>query len=164
MKRAFGLLLIVAVCFAGFLSIWGYIPVVPSFFVFLAILVIAIFLYTKELKVNSQRFNRKPVNPVVQEYYNANLVLSHRFEATEAALEKFANSMKLYSQHLNNHTRAIQRLSDVSSELKESAVEQNRVITHILQIMEYNICWEDITRSEGVVHEPERRAFEVGKS
>lgn len=156
MKRALGLILMVAACLAGLFLIWGYIPVVLSFLVFLVILVIAIFLYAKELTVNSQRLSRKLVNPVIQEYYNANLVLLRRFQATEAALDKFASSMELYTHHLDSHTSAIQRLSDVSSELKESAFEQNRVITHILQIIEYNTRRRDISRPERVVHEPEK--------
>lgn len=243
MKRILGLLLIISACLVGFLSIWGYIPVVPSFdssmepaiqlgsliivkpiaateievgdvivygvpsfnreqynnpvvvahrvieikkenskllfytkgdnagedplfvrpadikgtfsheipylgfplfllkswqgaiFVFIAIVVLAIFLYSKELSLGSQRFCRTLLNPIIQEYYNANLVLSHRFEATEAALGKFANSIELYSQHLDSHTSAIQGLSDASNELGKSAAEQNRIFAHMMKTM-----------------------------
>ncbi len=182
MKRALGLLLIIAVCFVGFLflvlpadikgTIGQEIPYLgfPLFLlkswqgailVFITISVIAVFLYSKELGISSRRFYRKLINPVIQEYNDANLVLSRRFEATEAALDKFASSMELYSRHLESHTSAIQGLSDASSELKKSAIEQTRVITHILKTMEYKTYREDISRLEGVVREHERKSFGV---
>jgi len=269
MKRALGLFLIIATCLAGFLSIWGYMPVVPSLdssmepaiqlgslitikpiaakeieagdiivygvpssereqynypavvahrvtevkkgksgllfrtkgdnasedpflvrpadikgifsreipylglmlfplkswqgtiLIAIAILVLAIFLYSKELSLGSQRFCRTLLNPFIQEYYHANLVLSHRFEATEAALDRFANSMELYSRHLDSHTSAIQGLSGASIELKKSAAEQNRIIAHMMKTMGYKFYGEEVSKIQGVVRELERKTLEV---
>lgn len=129
--------------------------------VFIAILVLAIFIYSKELSLGSQRFCRTLLNPVILEYYHANLVLSHRFEATEAALDKFASAMELYAQHLNSHTSAIHGLSDASNELKKSATEQNRIIALMMKTMEHETYGEEVSRVEKVVRKLERKTLEL---
>ena len=135
-----------------------------SILVFIAILVLAICLYSKELSLGSQRFYRTLLNPIIQEYYHANLVLSHRFEATEAVLDKFANSMELYSQHLDSHTSAIQGLSGASNELKKSAAEQNRIIVRMMKTMEHETYGEEVSRVEKVTRELETNTLEAANT
>jgi signal peptidase I len=135
-----------------------------SILVVIAILILAICLYSKELSLGSQRFYRTLLNPVIQEYYQANLILSHRFEATEAVLDKFAHSMELYSQHLESHTSAIQGLSGASNELKKSAAEHNRIIAYMMKTIEHRTYGEEVSRVEKITRELERKTLEVANT
>ncbi len=157
MKRAVGLILIIFACVAGFLTIWENILFIP---VVVAIVLLAIFLYAKELSLGSRRLFRTVLFPVIEENYRANLVLAQRFEAIETALDKFADAMQLYAQHMVSHTSAIQGLSEASHELKVSAAEQNRILGLLAKTLVQERSERDVsTRVERVGHEFERRTL-----
>jgi signal peptidase I len=129
--------------------------------VIIVIILLAIFLYSKELILGSGRLFRKALSPVFQENYRANLAMSQRFEATETALDKFANAMGLYAQHLASHTSAIQGLSEASQELKGSAAEQNRVLVRLTRTLKQQRFREEVSRVERVVYDFEKRTLDA---
>jgi signal peptidase len=129
--------------------------------VIIAIALLAIFLYSKELGKGVGRLFRGTLSPVMQENYRANFRLSERFEATEKAIDKFADAMQLYAQHLASHTSAIQGLSEASHELKGSAAEQNRVMRRLTKMLVQQRSREEVTKVEKVVNEFERKTLEA---
>ena len=129
--------------------------------VIIAIALLVIFLYSKELSRGTGRLFRGALSPVMQENYRANFRLSQRFEATEKALDKFADAMQLYAQHLASHTSAIQGLSEASHELKGSAAEQNRVLSRLTKMLVQQRSREEVSRVEKVVNEFERKTLEA---
>jgi methyl-accepting chemotaxis protein len=54
---------------------------------------------------------------------------------TQEALTSFAGAIAEYAEHLKSHTSAIQGLSEASQELKKGAVEQNKVLERIAEVM-----------------------------
>lgn len=129
--------------------------------VIMAIALLAIFLYSKELGKGIGRLFRRTLSPVMQENYRANFRLSQRFEATEKAMDKFADAMQLYAQHLASHTSAIQGLSEASHELKGSAAEQNRILSRLSKMLVKQRAREEVSRVEKVVNEFERKTLEA---
>jgi signal peptidase I len=132
-----------------------------AIFVIFVIVLLIIFLYSKELSRGSGRLFRTMLSPVFQENYRANLMMSERFEATEKAIDNFANAMQLYAQHLASHTSAIQGLSEASHELKGSAAEQNRVLSRMTKMIRQQRSREEVSRVERVVYNFERRTLEA---
>lgn len=174
MKRVLGLLFILLVCAAGYLFIWGYLPFVPVIgssmaseirsaslpviiFVAIAIFLLALFLFSKEIVAGLGKRYREIVSPVVEENQRVSLVLSNRFVGTEKALESFASAMQQYAQHMASHTSAIQGLSEASQSLKNSAAEQNQILYRLSHTLGKEKSERDVTRVERVVSELEKR-------
>ncbi|MDD4859846.1 MAG: signal peptidase I [Dehalococcoidales bacterium] len=112
-------------------------------FVIIALVVLAIFLYSDELSLGQHKAHRGIFSPVIQETARTNRVLSqkmetneHKIEATEQALVKFAGAIEEYAHHLASHTSAIQGLAEASHELKRGAAEQNKVLINVMQALD----------------------------
>ncbi|HEY98475.1 MAG TPA: signal peptidase I [Dehalococcoidia bacterium] len=97
----------------------------------IAIILLALIMYAREIAVRIGRLLRTTVVSVVEENQQVRLDLSYRFDATERALDGFADAVRMYAQHLASHTSAIQGLRDASQALKGSATEQNRILGHL---------------------------------
>ena len=52
-----------------------------------------------------------------------------RLESIEKAIGKFTEAMQIYAQHLESHTSAVINLAEVARDLKQSVVEQNKVLS-----------------------------------
>ena len=165
MKRTISLLILTAICIAGFLcansTTGGQIPYIDiplAFFrsslgiilTIAVILLLAVFLYRRELKHVGSKLHRSIFAPVIDEEKRTSQLLSskiesteHRMSTTEQALEKFAAAIGDYATHLSSHTSAIQGLAEASQELKMSAADQNRVLAYLLQNMEdTGVLWQ----------------------
>src|SRR4030042_1640775 len=108
-------------------------------FAVIAISLLAIFLYGREISRGGGWVHRGIFSPVINEEKRANRVLSRKMEATEKkidsteqALLQFSTAIAEYAKHLSSHTSAIQGLSEASHELKKGAAEQNRVLAAIM--------------------------------
>jgi len=55
---------------------------------------------------------------------------------TQQALNSFASAIAEYAGHLKSHTSAIQSLSEASQELKKGAIEQNKILSRLVETME----------------------------
>jgi signal peptidase len=130
-------------------------------FVVIAILLLAILLYANEICLGIGRLFRTVLIPTIQENLRTNIVLSHRFEGTEKALDSFASAMQLYAQHMASHTSAIRGLSDASQALKGSAIEQNRILGHLTKTIEQERSEKEVTRVERVFKEFERKTLQA---
>ena len=174
MKRVLGLLSILLICAAGFLYIWGFLPFVPAtdsdivseirsarlpiiIFVVIAIVLLAIFLYSGDIIIGLRRRYRAFISPVIEENHRVSLVLSNRFEGTEKALESFASAMQEYAHHIASHTSAIQGLSEASQALKNSAAEQNQILYRLSHTLGTEKSVGEVSRVERVVSELEKR-------
>jgi len=174
MKRLLALLFILIVCAAGYLYIWGYLPFVPAIgpgmaleirsaslpmiiFVVIAIVLLAIFLYSNDIIIGFRGRYRASISPVVEENQRVSLVLSNRFEGTEKALESFASAMQEYAHHMASHTSAIQGLSEASQALKNSAAEQNQILYRLSHNLRADKSVTEVSVVERVVSELEKR-------
>jgi signal peptidase I len=131
-----------------------------TIFIAIAIVLLAIFLYSNDIIVGLWRRRGEFISPVVQENQRVSLVLSNRFERTEKALESFASAMQQYAQHMASHTSAIQGLSEASQALKNSAVEQNQILYRLSHTLGTEKSVE-VTRFERVISELEKRTMLV---
>jgi signal peptidase len=109
-------------------------------FVIIALVLLAFFLYGREIGWGGRLLHRGIFSPVINEEKRSNRLLTRKIETTEQkinmteqALEKFAAAVAEYAQHLSSHTSAIQGLSEASQELKKSSAEQNRVLMNIME-------------------------------
>ena len=108
-------------------------------FAIIAIVLLAFFLYGRELSQGGSWIHRGIFSPVLNEEKRANRMLSKKIEvtekkmdSTEQALLQFSAAVSEYAKHLASHTSAIQGLSEASHELKKGAAEQNRVLSAIM--------------------------------
>lgn len=108
-------------------------------FAIIAIVLLALFLYGREISQGGNWLHKGVFAPVINEEKKANRVLSRKIEMTEKkmdnteqALNQFSAAVAEYAKHLASHTSAIQGLSDASHELKNGAAEQNRVLAALL--------------------------------
>jgi len=164
MKRAIGLIVIVLLCVVWFLFIWGttpFVPILVTIFVAFAVILLAIFLYSRELIAGIGKLFRAALSPVIQEDYQINEVLSQRFEGTERALSDFASAMQQYARHMASHTHAIQGLSQASQSLKYSAAEQNNILTRLTKTLKQERTEREVSKIERVVNELERRTLQA---
>jgi hypothetical protein len=134
---------------------------VGTFFVVFAVVLLALFLYSGEITDVLRRRYRDFISPIVDETHRVSLVLSHRFEGTEKALESFAGAMQQYARHMASHTSAIQGLSQASQSLKDSAREQNHILYRLSHSLETEKSGREVSRVERVVNELERRTLLV---
>jgi signal peptidase len=111
-------------------------------FVIIALALLAIFLYSDELRRGGTLLHRGIFAPVINEEKRDNLVLTRKIEATEKeidttrqALESFSAAIAEFARHLASHTAAIQSLAEASQELKRGAAEQSRVLIAIAESM-----------------------------
>jgi len=105
-------------------------------FVIVALSLLAIHLYGDELGQSRKRVQRGIFSPVIDETRHTSRVMEDGMKGTQRALEQFSSAMEEYAQHLKSHTSAIQGLSGASQELKAGAVEQNKVLARLTEIME----------------------------
>ncbi len=108
-------------------------------FVIIALALLALFLYGKEIAQGGSWVHKGIFSPVIAEEKRANRMLSKKIEttekkmdATEQALLQFSAAVAEYAKHLASHTSAIQGLSEASHELKRGAAEQNRVLSALM--------------------------------
>jgi signal peptidase I len=108
-------------------------------FAIIALVILALFLYGRELGQGGGWIHRGIFSPVINEEKKANRVISKKIEltekkmdSTEQALNNFSAAVAEYAKHLASHTSAIQGLSEASHELKRGAAEQNRVLSAML--------------------------------
>jgi|GEM_PF-673336 len=132
-----------------------------TFFVVIAVILFALFLYSSEIADGLRRRYRAFVSPIVDETHRVGLVLSNRFEGTEKALESFAGAMQQYAVHMASHTSAIQGLSEASQALKNSAIEQNHILANLSHSLETEKTVREVARVERVVDELEKRTLIV---
>ena len=111
-------------------------------FAIIAIALLALFLYGREIGQGGNWIHKGIFSPVIAEEKKANRMLSKKIEvtekkmdATEQALLQFSAAVSEYAKHLASHTSAIQGLSEASHELKRGAAEQNRVLSAIMDTM-----------------------------
>lgn len=99
--------------------------------IIIAIILLALIMYSREIAIRMGRLLHVTVASVIEENQQARFDLSRRFDATERALDGFADAVRIYAQHLASHTSAVQGLRDASQALKGSAAEQNRILGHL---------------------------------
>jgi signal peptidase len=118
-------------------------------FAIIALVLIGIELYAKDLKRGGQKLQNSLFAPFVKQ--NQEIVKSQQETSrmTSEALQKFATAMSEYAEHLASHTSAIRGLSDASQELKRGAAEQNRVLSAIME----NIGEPDIKQDTIITRE-----------
>ena len=111
-------------------------------FVAIALCLFAFYLYANDLARGGQKAHRGLFAPVIEESQHGSEVLAQRIgttekqmEFTQQALNSFAAAIAEYAEHLKSHTGAIQGLSEASQELKKGAVEQNKVLERIAEVM-----------------------------
>lgn len=111
-------------------------------FAIIAIVLLALFLYGRELGQGGSWIHKGIFSPVIAEEKKANRMISKKIEVTEKkmdnteqALLQFSAAVSEYAKHLASHTSAIQGLSEASHELKRGAAEQNRVLSAIMDNM-----------------------------
>jgi signal peptidase I len=109
-------------------------------FMIIITVLLALFLYAKEIIRAVNRLHRRHFSPVPHEENQVNRELSRKIEVaekkmdtTEQALLQFSKAIADYASHLASHTSAIQGLSQASQELKRGAAEQNRVLSAIME-------------------------------
>jgi len=98
-------------------------------FAIASICTFAYYLYSAEFSRGGRKVYRGLFAPVIQENHRSNRL-------TERALDKFSSAIETYAEHLNSHTSAIQSLSEASQGLKNSTVEQNKVLARMMETME----------------------------
>ena len=112
-------------------------------FVITALSLLTFYLYMDELSLGRRKVHEGIFAPVIRDSRRRSRVIDRRTEqvergmlSTQQALEQFAGAIAEYAQHLKSHTSAIQGLSDASHELKNGAVEQNKILTHLVERIE----------------------------
>ncbi len=111
-------------------------------FIIIFLCLLTFYLYGDEINLGRRKVQEGVFAPVIRDNRRRGRLLEQRTErmetgvsATQHALEQFAGAIAEYAQHLKSHTSAIQGLSEASHELKNGAAEQNRVLTHLVEIM-----------------------------
>jgi signal peptidase I len=112
-------------------------------FVVIALSLLTLYLYANEISRGRQKLHRGIFAPVIEENQRSSRTLERRMKTTEKemagtqqALTSFASAIAEYAEHLKSHTGAIQGLSEASQELKKGAVEQNKILTRLVETME----------------------------
>jgi hypothetical protein len=163
MKRAIGLIIIL-LCVAGCLYIWRdtpFVPVLGTIFFAFAVVLLAIFLFSRDLITAGGKLLREALSPVIEENYHVSVALSNRFESTERALNDFASAMQQYARHMASHTHAIQGLSQASQSLRYSAAEQNHILHRLTKTLKQERTEREVSKIEWVVNEMERRTLQA---
>lgn len=131
-------------------------------FVVISLLLFAFYLYAIDIGRGGQKIHRGIFAPVIDESQRASELLAQRVENTEKgmeytqqALNSFASAIAEYAEHLKSHTGAIQGLSEASQELKRGAVEQNRVLSRIAEVMEQGMPTKEAEIPETKTETPE---------
>ncbi len=140
-------------------------------FIIIALSLFAFYLYAEELGRGRQKVHRGIFAPVIAESRRSGRVVERRIEGmekgmagTQQALNSFASAIEVYAQHLQSHTTAIQGLSEASQELKKGAVEQNKVLSRLMEVMEQGAIKREevIPRVEEVAPKAEKVKFPPG--
>jgi hypothetical protein len=174
MKRKLGLGLAVLVIMAGYCYIWGWLPAIPAssssvvtairavslpvlVFLIIALPLLAGFLFSREISDGLKRRYHDLITPVLEESHRVSMALSTRYGSTEKALEGFASAMQQYAHHLASHTSAIQGLSEASQALRNSAAEQNQILSRLSDTLSGEKSGMEVSRVERVVSDLEKR-------
>ena len=140
-------------------------------FIGLALLLLALYLYADEISWGRQALHRELFAPVIEESQRSSQVIAQRMDSTEKgmdytqqALNSFASAIAEYAEHLKSHTSAIQGLSEASQELKKGAVEQNKVLERLAEVIELKgpARAEVTPPTEPVIPEVEKVKFPPG--
>jgi signal peptidase I len=134
-----------------------------TFLTIIAIILLALLLYSNEINTALGRRFRELISPVIEENHRVNLELTNRFEGTEKALGSFASAMQEYAKHMASHTSAIQGLSEASQALKNSAIEQNQILYRFSRTIETEKSAREFSQVKRVVSELEKRTILVLK-
>ncbi len=105
-------------------------------FMIVAIAALGLYLYRGEITHRKKRVQEGVFAPVMEQNERTAHALEQKVEGTQKALEQFASAMEEYAVHLKSHTSAVRGLSEASHELKDGAVEQNKVLSRLTEIME----------------------------
>lgn len=112
-------------------------------FVVVALCLLTFYLYANEISRGGQKLHRGIFAPVIEENQRTSRILERRMKTTEKgmavtqqALNSFASAIAEYAEHLKSHTSAIQGLNEASQELKKGAVEQNKILSRLVETME----------------------------
>jgi len=105
-------------------------------FIIVGLCLLTVYLYVEDICRGRRKVHRGILAPAIEESQRSNQVIAQRMENTEQALERLSQAIEAYAQHLQSHTSAIQGLSEASQELKNGAAEQNKVLIHLMEIME----------------------------
>lgn len=127
----------------------------------IGLFLLAFIMYSREIAVKTGRLLRTAITPIVAENQQADIELSHRFEATERAMDGFSSAVQIYAQHLASHTSAVQGLRDASHALKDSAAEQNRILGHLSASIIREKKAREVNMIERVVREFEKKTAEA---
>jgi signal peptidase I len=130
-------------------------------FIFILILLSALYLFSREISAAAGRRFRAFVSPKVEENYRVDNTLANRIEATEKALVSFSGAMQEYAQHMASHTSAIKGLSEASQALKDGAAEQNRILGHMAANLVRQKKEREVARIEEVVYHFRERTREI---
>jgi signal peptidase I len=125
------------------------------------IILLLLYLYSNEIKAPLSRSINGIIYPVIEESNRANLVLSNRIDGTQKALDNFAGAMQEYARHMASHTSAIQGLSEASQALKNSAIEQNQILSRFSHTFEREKSARELAQVKRVVSELEKRTHLV---
>jgi len=114
---------------------------------------------------------RGDLSPTIPASQTELQIVEKGMEGTQRALEKFALAIETYAQHLQSHTSVIRGMSEASQELKQGAVEQNRVLNRLIGLMERPLAKvehvrpapEEIVRAEKLTLELMKRVAEQGR-
>jgi signal peptidase I len=127
----------------------------------IAAILLVIILYSDKIARYIGGLFRIAASPMVEENHRVDILLSHRFEATERTLDDFAGAIQVYAHHLASHTSAIRGLSEASHALKDSATEQNRILGHINSAIIRERSKREVTLAERVVKEVEEKTIQA---
>ncbi|MFC1969520.1 signal peptidase I [Chloroflexota bacterium] len=115
-------------------------------FVIIGLFLLAFYLYMDDLALGRRKMQEGIFAPVIRENRRQGRVLEQRtervesgMESTHTALSQFAGAIAEYAEHLKSHTSAIQGLAEASHELKSGAVDQNQVLTRLMEVIEQGI-------------------------
>jgi hypothetical protein len=123
----------------------------------IVIVLLALLLYINDIIAGFRKRYRESLSPIIEDSHRVSLVLSHRFEGAEKAIESFASAMQQYAQHMDSHTSAIQGLGEASQALESSAVEPDRDLDRLPPTIEEQKPDSEITAVEKVVSDLEKR-------
>ena len=118
-------------------------------FIIVGLSLLAFYLYNEEFGRSRKRMQRGIFSPVIDETRHTNQVVEEGMGGTQRALEQFSSAMEEYAKHLRSHTSAVKGMSEASQELKNGAIEQNKVLSRLTGVIERQMEVGRETPSEG---------------
>jgi hypothetical protein len=121
------------------------------------VVLVALLLYLGDIMAAYRRRYRESLSPPVPDSHRVGLVLSHRFEGAEKAIESFASTMQQYAQHMDDHTSAMQGLGEASQALESGAAGPDQVLDRTMPAPDQVKPEGEIAAVEKVVIDLEKR-------